>query len=233
MVTRVLVTLVLVMFFATWNSPVYGASENDEKTAQVGLCGFIVGGFVIAGGAYIAYKLYKCAEKLLYPPPPPPPPPATTNSPPRTNKLMSIIASAGSSSFVVSDPLNMDWIALRDISQNGWYDWEGNLYTLAFGGSITNVPIGTNTGWFQSSPDLKTWTNSPVSIIVYVSETPFGVQTNVVTVVYDNERIPFATNWSSLTVSGGNSYSTPIASVTGVPVRTNRTKQFYRTLVTP
>lgn len=165
--------------------PVKTASGDSKP--QVILC-IIVGGVILIGGSYAAYKIYKCAKKNLNPPPPP------TNAPPNNKPgewdaaPMRTMAATSWADLPCAD------IAVDDnVATNGWTDWQGNPIAYAFGGTITNFVRNGQTHFFQSSTNLTGWSVLSLAITGWVSQVN-GMDSNQVSITYHNGK-PLCTNW--------------------------------------
>lgn len=208
----VIATLLLAFVFcAPVKSP---AQDRGDKAAA---CAVIVGIVIIAGGAYVAYKLYCSAKHLLNPGTNAPPnlPPQGTNHTATGNSMTYQIYSAPIGELDSSD------LAFTPV-QNTWTDWKGFPIVCYVEGTTVRYSTTTGTNEMQSSTDLISWQASPIFIRSWISSS-----SNVVTITADSEGNAFATNWSE---QQGDKL-VPVFELTtpcAIPVR-NTGRQFYKT----
>ncbi len=251
--------------------PVYAENTNKQLAANpvqpnqtVQICGAIMIVIVTAGGVVLVMWLNSClpsapatpAPTPAQPPPtpaPPPPPffppmppffppllkqqaimqPAAENSG-QTNSSQALIATNNSTVYY--------WSAI----DNGWTDWQTNIYIWSFSTTFTNfVPRAgildtqgnpMTTAHLESTTDLVQWSQEIYSATGWVSYTSipnwvsqpvsdwgtyFGYSAsklaNIVYVVYDSQGIPIVTNGScGYTVTNSDGYATTMTSASGV-----------------
>lgn len=232
--------------------------NGNWQTNEMGLCGaLILGGAAAASGGYAAYRLYKCAKRLLYPtnsPPTNPPPNQPTNPPSsssssRANAYGDAITAAGNT-FGIRLPLmypegatftltNLEEsTAVADVSSAGWTDWQGNPVTLEFSIVIWPTNRVSQAGFLYepSSTNLIDWVTESISITGWVSSASSSCancDTNVITVSYDQYGNPFYTNWYSLqrvTNSAVDFKSLPLGFLPGIPKRSDP-QLFFRGVI--
>jgi hypothetical protein len=237
--------LLIVVTDENGNQVVKAVDKDTGGTIEpkVGLpCAIVVGGLVLAGGSYAAYKIYCWANRLLNPtnPPPtnPPPtnPPATnppaTNSPPKKvmTKAQTVTAT---SSLVFIGELETNNLAMdSSVSSKGWTDWQGNPICYYLEGTATGSTTATATNRFQTSTNLINWETEAYSFVAWVSAGPSRYGTsNTITILYDKTGCPVSTNWT--TIADGTNVVFLGSTVTTVPVRSGVPALFYRTAPVP
>lgn len=196
------------------------SSTSGDMYPQISLC-MIVGGAIIIGGSYVAYRIYKCAKKNLNPPPPP------TNAPPANNnggwpdvnpnapKVTSLPPGNDISDFSMDD----------NVITNGWKDWQGNLISWAFSGNVTDWKLGTNTWAFHSSSNLINWDVQSVIVTGWVSQAASGLDSNSIIILYTPQGKPFSTNWCRYDQTGTN--TTIIGKLDGPPIDKTKRCGFF------
>ena len=213
----------------------------------------IAGGVIIVGGAVLAYKIYKCADRWLTPPEPPPvtnaPP---TNAPPSKKKGSSVrmsqslaVGSDGSEgSFGPSLPegytvvMDTNAVWTLNVSNFNWVDWQGNPITGEYGQTVQSITAAdadgvSKTFALQSSTNLVNWSDDSSSYVGWVSSVTRNMyrsfQTNMIVVGYDGNGHPYQTNWYS--VSYDTSFkpqATFLGTMKGVPYDAGKRNKFWR-----
>lgn len=201
--------------------------------SNVTLCEGIIAVVVVYGVVRLYVYGYKCVKNLLYPtnegcgtnPPP---------SPGRTNHLFGITGSGSASigDLVLPDGYSVQTVPNRPFEwtlcqNNNQFDWQGNALVTKWVVTVTNTVVTNPDGAvvrciLQSSPDLIDWQNENYNLTIWGSSSGtnlYGDQmyTNFISIRSDLNGVPFETNWSRFTTTGGQ--CTDLGTISGLPRR--------------
>lgn len=166
-----------------------------DPQPKVILC-WIIGGAVVIGGSYAAYKIYKCAKRNLYPPAPP-----TNAPPPQAWPDQGLGAHTASFDSWTNYPM-VDLEIDESAAGSNWVDWQGYPIAYCFAGMITNLSMNGSNYCYQESVDLRSWIPMVLSITGWVSQVN-GLDYNQISVTYRNGQA-FSTNWHHIDSTGTN-----------------------------
>lgn len=200
-VTGLLVVLMAVLFD---HPSQVRAQETNTPTTGINAqrqCNVVIFIVIVAGGVYIAYKLYQCAKKALNPPPPPPPP-----NPPDPSPSTNHSASAAMS----FDDSGINIYSLSVAGNPDYSDGYGNYWT-----ELAAFQIQTSTNFVNWEPlcTVTSWISAAV----------------VETLVYTN-GVPIYTNLTVGPTAYGSTGNTNLCDLPITIWNPSESRRFFRTM---